>query len=415
MHDGTGNRVGIEALNVYGGRAAIDTRSLFDARGLDAARFDNLMMRRKSVGLPCEDAVTNAVNAARPLVEAMTPEERDGIDLLITASESGIDFGKSLATWVHRYLGLKSTCRVFEVKQACYAATAGLQMAAGQIAAGLTRGKALVIATDIAWPAGGLAYAELSQGVAAAAMVVGDAPAILDLDTGASGIHAAEVLDTSRPDDVTETGDTDLSLMSYLDSLEGAVADYLDRVEGADFRTSFDYLAFHTPFGGMVRGAHRNLMRRLYRAGPQEIDADFERRLGPSLGYCSEVGNAYSATLYIALAGLIERVADTQPCRVGLFSYGSGSCGEFFSGIVPAGAAARLAAMGIAARLEEREALDVETYDRIVAQNGQWRMGLRDHRLDRTPFAALYDRTMRGRGLLTLTAIEGYRRCYDWS
>lgn len=36
-------RVGIEALNIYVGQAFLDIRTLFQARGLDVSRFDNLM------------------------------------------------------------------------------------------------------------------------------------------------------------------------------------------------------------------------------------------------------------------------------------------------------------------------------------------------------------------------------------
>lgn len=408
--------VGIEYLNVYGGRAAVDVHDIFTARGLDTARLDNLMMRRKAVGLPCEDPVTNAVNAARPVLERIGPAGRERIELLITATESGVDFGKSLATYVHKHLELPANCRVFELKQACYGGTAALQMAVGQVAAGLSPGgRALIIATDVARPSVKLTYAEPSQGVAAVAMLVGDDPGVLDLDLGAHGVHAFEVLDTCRPDGETETGDPDLSLMCYLDCLEAAFADYARRVEGADFVASFDGLAFHTPFAGMVKGAHRHLMRRRHRAAPVDIADDFERRLAPSLRYCVEVGNSYSATVFVALAGLIDALGARAPYRAGLFSYGSGCCAEFFSGIVPAGAAERQAAFAIGAALDARERLDIERYDAVLALNAEWRFGLRDKRLDRKPFADLYERCFAGRGLLVLTGIEGYHRQYAWS
>ncbi len=69
------------------------------------------------------------MNAAKPIVDELSPEEKDRIELLITCSESGIDFGKSMSTYIHHYLGLNRNCRMFELKQACYSGTAGLQMA----------------------------------------------------------------------------------------------------------------------------------------------------------------------------------------------------------------------------------------------------------------------------------------------
>ena len=128
-------RVGIEAMNVYGGVAYLDIRELFEARGLDLERFDNLMMEKKSVGLPCEDPITNGVNAAKPIIDALSEEERNQIELFITSTESGVDFGKSLSTYIHDYLGLSRHCRLFEVKQACYGGTAALQMAINTVAA----------------------------------------------------------------------------------------------------------------------------------------------------------------------------------------------------------------------------------------------------------------------------------------
>jgi polyketide biosynthesis 3-hydroxy-3-methylglutaryl-CoA synthase-like enzyme PksG len=41
--------VGIEALNVYGGAAYVDVEELCSHRGLDIQRFENLMMREKTV------------------------------------------------------------------------------------------------------------------------------------------------------------------------------------------------------------------------------------------------------------------------------------------------------------------------------------------------------------------------------
>ena len=409
--------VGIEYLNVYGGRAFVSVDDIFDARGLDKARSENLMMRSKAVGMPFEDSVTNAVNAAKPIIDRLSEAERNAIEMVITASESGLDFGKSLSTWVHKHLNLSSRCRLFEVKQACYGGTAALQMAAAHLrTCHDARAKVLVIATDMARPSVKLSYAEPSQGVAAAAMLVGRDPVVLDLDDGASGLHSFEVLDTCRPDPVVETGDPDLSLMSYLDCLDGAVGDYLERVEASDFRASFDYLAFHTPFAGMVKGAHRNLMRRRYRENPRDIEADFERRLAPSLDYCRAVGNAYSATIFVALAGLIDRVgALGRPYRVGLFSYGSGCCSEFYSGVVSSEAAARQGAFKLEDHLASRTRLPIDLYDQVIDLNKQWVMGGCGRDMEFGAAGDLYKQHFAGKGLLNFMGLKDYERIYEWA
>src|SRR5579872_3718286 len=128
--NGTANgRIGIEALNAYCGLAYIPVRSIFENRGLDVSRLGNLMMEKRSIAFPFEDPVTNAVNAAKPIVDSLDPIEKDRIEILITSSESGIDYSKSITSYVHEHLGLSRNCRLIEVKQACYAATAAFQMA----------------------------------------------------------------------------------------------------------------------------------------------------------------------------------------------------------------------------------------------------------------------------------------------
>src|SRR5258708_119495 len=122
-------KVGIEALNVYCGVAYIPVRAIFEGRSLNLERLGNLMMEKRSIGLPCEDPVTNAVNAAKPIIDQLSEDEKGHIEIIVTSSESGIDFSKSIASYVHEYLGLGRNCRLIEVKQACYAATAAVQMA----------------------------------------------------------------------------------------------------------------------------------------------------------------------------------------------------------------------------------------------------------------------------------------------
>src|SRR5438105_4201348 len=142
--------VGIEAINVFGGSAYLDVDKLARHRKLDMTRFTNLLMKEKSVALPYEDPISFGVNAAKPLIEAMTADERSRIEMVISCTESAFDFGKSMSTYFHKLLGLGRNCRLFEVKNACYSGVAGLQMAVNFVLAQTSPGaKALVIATDV--------------------------------------------------------------------------------------------------------------------------------------------------------------------------------------------------------------------------------------------------------------------------
>ena len=408
--------IGIEAANAYGGQISLDIRTLFQGRNLDMSRFDNLMMEKKSVGLPCEDPVTNGVNAAKPFIDKLSEAEKNKIEMVVTATESGLDFGKSLSTYIHAYLGLSRKCRLFEVKQACYGGTAALQTAVNFVAAQSSPGaKALVIATDIARAAAKLTYAEPSQGVAAVAMLVSQQPDVFELDFGANGYYGYEVMDTCRPEPEIETGDPDLSLLAYLDCFEACYKAYTNKVEGVDFNTTFDYFAFHTPFAGMVKGAHRKLMRQLKQASPDIIEADFQRRVVPSLRYCVQTGNAYSATLYLALCGLIDSVELTGPKRVGLYSYGSGCSSEFYSGIITPRSMEKMKNMKIAEAIANRYPLTMEEYDRILDLNMTGFFGIKDRVIETAPYQKIYDKQFAGRGLLVFKRAKFYHREYEWS
>ncbi|WP_287782416.1 hydroxymethylglutaryl-CoA synthase family protein [Oceanibaculum sp.] len=417
--------VGIEALNVYAGAASLDVRELCVHRGLDMPRFENLLMREKTVALPYEDPVSYAVNAAKPLLDRLDPAERNRIEMVVACTESGIDFGKSMSTYIHHYLGLPGNCRLFEIKQACYSGTAGLQMAVNFVLSQTSPGaKALVVATDISrfaladesaiqeW-----AYSEPSSGSGAVALLVSDTPHLLAIDPGAYGNHGFEVMDTCRPGPDTEAGDADLSLMAYLDCCEKAYKDYARRVEGADFRETFGYLCFHTPFGGMVKGAHRHLMRKLYKTPPPEIEADFQRRMAGSLAYGQRVGNTAGASVFLGLAGTLATGDFASPQRIGFFSYGSGCCSEFYSGVATSDGQSRLRAMGIDAAMDARYRLSIEEYERLLRGNSTLRFGLRDALPDRAivPGAwQVYEGGGSNGQRLVLRAIEGYHRLYDW-
>ena len=140
--------VGIEVMNLFGGVACLDVMQLARHRQLDIARFENLLMKEKTVGLPYEDPVTFGVNAAKPLVDALSASEKDRIEMLITCTESGIDFGKSISTYLHHYLGLNRNCRLFELKQACYSGTSGFQSGVNFILYQVSPGAKALVITD---------------------------------------------------------------------------------------------------------------------------------------------------------------------------------------------------------------------------------------------------------------------------
>ena len=415
--------VGIEAMNVFGGTAYLDVMQLARHRQLDTTRFENLLMKEKAVALPYEDPVTCGVNAAKPVVDALSEAEKDRIELLITCTESGIDFGKSMSTYMHHYLGLNRNCRLFELKQACYSGTAGFQMGINFILAqGSPGAKALVIATDVSRfivAEGGDAltadwsYAEPSAGAGAVAMLISESPYVFQADVGANGYYGYEVMDTCRPVPDSDAGDADLSLLSYLDCCEQAFLEYQKRVPGTDYRKTFQYLTFHTPFGGMVKGAHRTMMRKMAKAVPSEIETDFTQRVMPGLIYCQRVGNIMGGTVFLSLASTIDQGRFDSPQRIGCFSYGSGCCSEFYSGLVTDEGRERQQRFGIESRLNERYQLSMDEYDSLLKGSGAVKFGTRNVKLD-SQLIPEARTSCQGKQRLFLEEIREFHREYGW-
>jgi polyketide biosynthesis 3-hydroxy-3-methylglutaryl-CoA synthase-like enzyme PksG len=407
--------VGIEALNVYCGLARIAVETIFRGRGLNEERLSNLMMQERSLGLPFEDPITNAVNAAKPIVDALDPDERNRIEILITSTESGIDYSKSVASYVHEHLGLSRRCRFIEAKQACYAATASVQMGAAYVASGLSPGaKVLVIATDVSLVDARAEYTEPVMGAGAAAMLISDWPRVMTIDLGAFGNCGFEVLDSARPTATFDIADVDGSLFAYLDCLKQAFLAYRDRVADADFTNTFDFLAMHTPFAGLVKAGHRKMMREFGQASPAEVEEDFARRVLPSLEYPQRVGNLCSGAIYLALASLIDTIRPDTGHRVGLFSYGSGCCSEFFSGIVDQQSTAAMAEMQVCQHLNRRRELTFEEYEALLADNRGTLLPQEDREAGLGRWGHLLDARPNGRPLLTLAGVRRYHREYEW-
>lgn len=359
--------VGIDDLNVYGSTHSIDIETIARARGRSGKGLQAVQFLRRSVTPPSEDAVTLAVNAARPVVDAAG---RGAFALLIVATESGVDYGKPLSAYVHHLLGLSPQCRNFEVKYACHGGTTGIQLAASWIRSQAAPGaKALVVMTDLARRHLG-DPAELSAGSGAVAAVVAADPAVLRIEE-ATGYACREVYDVARPTATGEWGDAVLSLAAYLDLLEMAWQSYqLQSGSNAPLEERFRYMLYHTPLVSLIRQAHETLLRDgRDDASSSQVDDSFNRMVAPALGYPRELANIYSGSVYSKLASLVDQASDLEPgARIGIFSYGSGSCAELFGGVVVDGARKRLASHRIGLQLARRRPLDLADYERFVRE-----------------------------------------------
>jgi hydroxymethylglutaryl-CoA synthase len=369
--------VGIERLAGYIPSYALSLRDLALARNVPPEKMTaGLGVHEMAIAAPCEDVVTLAASAGLRCLRRAGVDPNE-IGLLLVATETGVDHSKPVSIFVHELLGVGRHCRVYELKHACYGGTAALMTAADWVRAGGTRRrKALVIASDIARyelrSAG-----EPTQGAGAVAMLVGNEPRVLALDAE-SGTFAANVYDFWRPFGRREAlVDGKFSVDCYLDALSGAFLQYraLERPALGPEEALSDRLTrllYHTPFPKMASKAHRRLIELDWRAaGRREADdesiaASFRTLAAPGIEAVSHIGNTYTASLYFCLAGILEREARMLAGRrIGLFSYGSGCCAEFFTGTMPAGAEA-VADAGLRELLASRTMIDMEEYERLM-------------------------------------------------
>lgn len=387
--------VGIDALGVAFPKHYLRLADLAAARGVEPAKYEKgLGCEKMAIAHPAEDTVTLAAAAGRAALRDGDVDPAD-IGLLIVGTETAVDHAKPVASYVQGLLGISSTCRVYETKHACYGGTAGVLSACEWIASGANRGKkALIIASDIArYPQG--SPGEPTQGAGAAAMVVTANPRMVDIDFRATGTWSRDVHDFWRPlSSADALVDGAVSLQCYMEALQNAYREY--HHGDALGESQFDALLFHTPFVKMAEKGHKALLQFTREdLGEDGIADSLARRVRPSLHIAAQIGNAYSASLWIGLASAIEHGGYPHGARVGFYSYGSGFCGEFFSGVLRQTQPGSIPSLRT---LEPRQAIDVETYQTWLAE-----------RLGPGPYATLDAPA----GPFVYLGMRDERRCYE--
>ncbi len=321
--------VGIDEISFYTSNYYLDLRTLAEVQQTDPDKYyEGIGQEKMGMAAPDEDVVTMAANAATPLIERVGA---DAISTLMFATETGIDQSKAAGVYVHRLLGLHSNCRVVEMKQACYSATAAIQMACALVARNPEK-KVLVIASDVA------RYdldtpGEATQGCGAVAMLISAQPRLLEIDPEV-GNYTEDVMDFWRPNyRATALVDGKYSTKIYLKSLKKAW-EHFREVSSLAF-DDFGHFCYHLPFSRMAQKAHQHLAK-LNKAGltMEQVEAQIE----DTLHYNRIIGNSYTASMYIGLTSLLENCKQNIAGeKIGFFSYGSGCVAEFFSGTVVAG------------------------------------------------------------------------------
>lgn len=355
-------RIGIDKMAFATTNDYLDLVELAKERGVDPNKFTiGIGQDLQAVVPPTQDIVTLGATAAKKL---LTPELEKNISTVIVSTESGIDNSKASAIYIKHLLGLSDFTRTVEMKEACYSATAAIQFAKGVVALN-PQETVLVIAADIA-RYGLNTPGEVTQGAGAVAMLISQNPHILTLED-TTVAYSKDIMDFWRPLYATEAlVDGKYSTNVYIEFFLQTFTRYqqLTGRELADFAA----LTFHMPFTKMGKKGLEGLLK----DRNDEVAQRLRTQLTASQLFSRQVGNLYTGSLYLSLMSLLQNSDLRTGSRIGLFSYGSGAEGEFYTGILEDGYEHYM--NNIQEELKHRHQVSVAEYEKLF--NGQ--LGMND-------------------------------------
>ena len=359
-------RIGIDKMAFATTNDYLDLVELAKERSVDPNKFTiGIGQDLQAVVPPTQDIVTLGATAAKKL---LTPELEKNISTVIVATESGIDNSKASAIYIKRLLGLSDFTRTVEMKEACYSATAAIQFAKGVVALN-PQETVLVIAADIA-RYGLNTPGEVTQGAGAVAILISQNPHILTLED-TTVAYSKDIMDFWRPLYATEAlVDGKYSTNVYIEFFLQTFTRYrqLTGRELADFAA----LTFHMPFTKMGKKGLEGLLK----DRNDEVAQRLRTQLTASQLFSRQVGNLYTGSLYLSLMSLLQNSDLKAGSRIGLFSYGSGAEGEFYTGILEDGYEHYM--NNIQEELEHRHQVSVAEYEKLFSSQ----LGMNDQDIE---------------------------------
>lgn len=348
--------IGIDKIGFATGQYVLKLQDLAEARGIDPEKLSKgLLLEELSIAPLTEDIVTLAASASDSI---LTEQERQEIDMVIVATESGIDQSKAAAVFVHGLLGIQPFARSFEIKEACYGATAALHYAKLHVE-NAPESKVLVIASDIA-KYGIETPGEPTQGAGSVAMLITQNPRIMAFNND-NVAQTRDIMDFWRPNySTTPYVNGVYSTQQYLDSLKTTWLEYQKRYQLT--LDDFAAVCFHLPYPKL---ALKGLKKIMDKSLPQEKKDLLQNHFDQSILYSQKVGNIYTGSLFLGLLSLLENTDSLRAGdKIALYSYGSGAVAEFFSGELVEGYEAYLDKDRLN-KLNQRTALSVADYEKV--------------------------------------------------
>ena len=355
-------KIGIDQIGFETSNYVLKLDHLAEERGIDPNKLSKgLLMKEISIAPLTEDIVTLGATAAEQI---LTVEDKKVIDMVIVATESSIDQSKAASVFIHGLLGIQPFARSFEIKEACYGATAALDYAKLHIRQ-YPESKVLVIASDIA-KYGAETPGEPTQGAGAVAMLISKNPRILEFNED-NVAQTRDIMDFWRPNySTTPYVNGVYSTQQYLDCLKTTWNEYQKRHGLA--LGDFAAICFHLPYPKLaLKGLNKIMDKSLSQEEQRKLQENFDK----SILYSQKVGNIYTGSLFLGLLSLLENSENLKAGdKIALFSYGSGAVAEIFSANLVEGYEKQLITNRLE-KLNQRQELTVAAYEELFFAEAQ--------------------------------------------
>jgi hydroxymethylglutaryl-CoA synthase len=339
--------VGIGDIGLYVPRPEIEIETIVDERSRREPEIEKHMrrawettgQRKMRYPEPWEDTTTLAAQSAIGLLRQNPGMDPSRLRYLVVGTETGVDHSKAVAAYVEGMLqragvAVPRTISTFQVQQAC----AGGALGAIGVAALLSSSNrpaetGLVLCSDIARYESSTT-AEITQGAGAAALLIENDPALVELDLSDMGFASEDVDDFFRPlGSAVAKVRGGYSIQCYNESLDLAFMDHCDRRGQSPEAVieATDYFVLHVPFRNMALKAMRKLLAKRLRLREEEADAVLSAKsLQAGIDPIADIGNTYTASIFMSLAFLLDaqfRLIGDRIVgkRILLASYGSGN------------------------------------------------------------------------------------------
>ena len=401
---------GIEAASFHVPSLYLEIKDLAEKRNIEPAKLEKgLGLHKMAFPDVHEDAATFAAEALLKLIKDnhLNPKE---ISRTYLGTESALDAAKPTATYamqmveavLEKDFGKRcfKNCDVVDMTFACVGAVDAFQNCLDFCQANPGK-KAVVIASDYAKYE--LASSgEYTQGGGAVALLLSDNPQLLEIEN-VYGVATESVFDFFKPrrsalkSDLTSATefmpdkieiftdepvfDGQYSNQCYQDRIREAYEHYKEQIGIEKPYENWRYLIFHLPYafhGKRVFTEIYSLENGLSYQSSEEQKAvakseDYMKfineKIEPSQRASSEVGDMYTASIFMALLSAMQVSYDQnenlEDQEIGFLAYGSGSKAKVFVGKVGKSWREVVQKWNVFENLKNRKAIDFETYEKL--------------------------------------------------